>query len=194
MAKKNRDRLGKSDYLEQLAPLQLQLNKLARWLQHTGKRLVVMIEGRDTAGKGGVINADRRDAEPTPVPRRGAAQAERARAHAVVLPALRARTCRRPARWSCSTAVGTTAPASSGDGLLQRRADRSFPAAGAALRELLVDDGILLLKYWLTVDQDQQEERFAERLEDPLKRWKLSPIDLQAREKYAEYGGPATRC
>ena len=53
---------------------------------------------------------------------------------------------------------------------------------------MLVDDGILLFKYWLTVDQAQQEERFAERLADPLKRWKLSPIDLKAREKYAEYG------
>ena len=54
---------------------------------------------------------------------------------------------------------------------------------------MLVDDGILLFKYWLSVDQAQQEERFAERLDDPLKRWKLSPIDLQAREKYDEYTG-----
>ena len=51
----------------------------------------------------------------------------------------------------------------------------------------LVDDGILLFKYWLTCDQVEQEERFAERLTDPLKRWKLSPIDVAAREKYAEY-------
>ena len=53
---------------------------------------------------------------------------------------------------------------------------------------MLVDDGILLFKYWLTVDQAQQEDRFAERLADPLKRWKLSPIDVQARAKYVEYG------
>ena len=52
---------------------------------------------------------------------------------------------------------------------------------------MLVDDGILLFKYWLTCDQEEQEERFAERLEDPLKRWKLSPIDQAAREKYAHY-------
>jgi polyphosphate kinase 2 (PPK2 family) len=51
-----------------------------------------------------------------------------------------------------------------------------------------VDDGIFLLKYWLSVDQKEQEERFAERAADPLKRWKLSPIDLEARKKYAEYG------
>ncbi|MBZ8143429.1 polyphosphate kinase 2, partial [Rubrivivax gelatinosus] len=54
--------------------------------------------------------------------------------------------------------------------------------------KMLVDDGILLLKYWLTVDQAQQEQRFAERLADPLKRWKLSPVDLQARTRYADYG------
>jgi polyphosphate kinase 2 (PPK2 family) len=53
---------------------------------------------------------------------------------------------------------------------------------------MLVDDGVLLFKYWLTVDQAQQEARFAERLADPLKRWKLSPVDLIARQKYAEYG------
>ena len=53
--------------------------------------------------------------------------------------------------------------------------------------KMLADDGILLHKYWLTVDQAQQEERFAERLVDPLKRWKLSPIDLKAREKYGDY-------
>ena len=53
--------------------------------------------------------------------------------------------------------------------------------------KMLVDDGILLFKYWLSCDQEQQEERFAERLDDPLKRWKLSPIDQAARTKYADY-------
>jgi polyphosphate kinase 2 (PPK2 family) len=53
---------------------------------------------------------------------------------------------------------------------------------------MLVDDGILLIKYWLAVDQEEQEERFAERAQDPLKRWKLSPIDLEARARYAQYG------
>jgi polyphosphate kinase 2 (PPK2 family) len=54
--------------------------------------------------------------------------------------------------------------------------------------DALVRDGILLYKYWLAVDQRYQEERFAERAADPLKRWKLSPIDLEARERYVEYG------
>jgi hypothetical protein len=53
--------------------------------------------------------------------------------------------------------------------------------------KLLVDDGILLFKYWLCCDQDKQEERFAERRDDPLKGWKLSPIDVAARDKYDDY-------
>ncbi len=56
-----------------------------------------------------------------------------------------------------------------------------------AFEKMLVDDGILLFKYWLTTDQEKQEERLRERLDDPLKRWKLSPIDLAARELYAAY-------
>ena len=65
---------------------------------------------------------------------------------------------------------------------------KAFLKQAPAFEQLLVDDGLLLFKYWLTVDQAEQEQRFAERLDDPLKRWKLSPIDLQAREKYAAYG------
>ena len=54
---KKSSKLGKGEYLEKLAPLELELNDVARWLQHTGKRLLVIVEGRDTAGKGGVISA-----------------------------------------------------------------------------------------------------------------------------------------
>jgi len=65
---------------------------------------------------------------------------------------------------------------------------KQFLADTPPFERALVDDGIFLLKYWLSVDQKEQEERFAERAADPLKRWKLSPIDLEARKKYAEYG------
>ena len=64
---------------------------------------------------------------------------------------------------------------------------KSFLAQTPAFEKMLVDDGILLFKYWLCCDQEQQEERFAERIADPLKRWKLSPVDIAAREKYGEY-------
>jgi polyphosphate kinase 2 (PPK2 family) len=80
-------RLGKADYTEQLEPLQLELNQVARWLQHTGKRLLVVIEGRDTAGKGGVISAIADTLNPRQC-RTVALPKPTERAHAVVLSAL----------------------------------------------------------------------------------------------------------
>ncbi len=65
---------------------------------------------------------------------------------------------------------------------------KAFLKQAPVFEQMLIDDGMLLFKYWLTVDQAQQEARFAERLSEPLKRWKLSAIDTLAREKYAEYG------
>ena len=64
---------------------------------------------------------------------------------------------------------------------------KAFLREAPLFEKMLVDDGILLFKYWLCCDQEQQEKRFTERLRDPLKRWKLSPIDLEARQKYADY-------
>jgi polyphosphate kinase 2 len=180
-------RVGKSDYLQKLEPLQLELNRMARWLQATGQRLVVVIEGRDTAGKGGVIAAIADTLNPR-------------QCHVVALakPSERERT-----QWYFQRYVPYLPAA--GEIVLF---DRSWynragvepvmgfctPAQTAAFlkqapqfEKLLVDDGVLLFKYWLTVDQARQEERFAERLADPMKRWKLSPIDLKAREKYAAY-------
>lgn len=182
------DRLGKTEYYEKLAPLQLELNDVARWLQHTGKRLVVVIEGRDTAGKGGVITAISETLNP-----------RNCRTVALAKPSEREQS-----QWYFQRYVPHL-PAAGEIVLFDRswynRAGvervmgfctedqtRTFLKQAPVFEQTLVDDGILLFKYWLTVDQAQQEERFAERLSDPLKRWKLSPIDLLAREKYAEYG------
>ncbi len=182
------DKLGKKDYFDRLAPLQLELNDVARWLQHTGKRLVVVIEGRDTAGKGGVITAIAETLNP-----------RQCRTVALAKPSEREQS-----QWYFQRYVQHL-PAAGEIVLFDRswynRAGvervmgfcsedqtRTFLKQAPVFEQMLVDDGILLFKYWLTVDQAQQEERFAERLADPLKRWKLSPIDLQAREKYAQYG------
>ena len=182
------DKLGKSDYYDHLAPLQLELNDLARWLLHTGKRLVVVIEGRDTAGKGGLITAISETLNPR-------------LCHTVALgkPSEREQT-----QWYFQRYVPHLP--SAGEivlldrswynragvervmGFCSEEQTKTFLKQAPVFEQMLVDDGILLFKYWLTVDQSRQEERFAERLSDPLKRWKLSPIDVQAREKYAEYG------
>jgi polyphosphate kinase 2 len=182
------DGLGKSEYLDRLAGLQLQLNDLARWLQHTGRRLVVVIEGRDTAGKGGVIAAIGERLNPR-------------QCHVVALgkPSERERT-----QWYFQRYVPHL-PAAGEIVLFDRswynragvepvmgfctaEQTAAFLKQAPKFEKLLVDDGILLFKYWLTVDQAEQEKRFAERLHDPLKRWKLSPVDLQARLHYADYG------
>jgi polyphosphate kinase len=182
-----KDKLGKAEYLEQLAALELELNGLARWLQHTGKRLLVIVEGRDTAGKGGVISAIadtlnprqcRVVALPKPTEReQGQWYFQRYVAH---LPAA-GEIALFDRSWYNRAGVEHVM------GWAQPEQVAAFLKQVPAFERLLVDDGLLLLKYWLTVDQDKQEERFAERLQDPLKRWKLSPIDLKAREKYAEY-------
>ncbi len=181
------DKLGKGEYLEHLAPLQLDLNAVARWLQYTGKRLLVIIEGRDTAGKGGVISAIADALNPR-------------QCHVVALPKP---TERERTQWYFQRYVAHLPAA--GEMVLFDRSwynragvervmgycteaeTAAFLAQAPVFEKLLIDDGVLLFKYWLTVVHVKQEERFAERLTDPLKRWKLSPIDLKAREKYADY-------
>jgi len=180
--------MSKSDFLDQLAPLELELNNLARWLQHGRRRLLVLFEGRDTAGKGGVIAAIAETLNPR-------------QCHVVALPKPDERET---AQWYFQRHVAHLPAA--GEMVLMDRSwynragvERvmgycSEAEAAAFLQQvppfekMLVDDGVLLCKYWLSVDQVEQEARFAERLQDPLKRWKLSPVDLQARLKYAEYG------
>jgi polyphosphate kinase 2 len=190
-AKRNdagRARLGKSAYAEQLALLEVELNNMARWLQAGGRRLVVIVEGRDTAGKGGVISAITGSLSPRQV-----------RAVALAKPTERERN-----QWYFQRYVAHLPAA--GEmvlfdrswynragvervmGFCSRSETEAFLKQVPVFEKLLVDDGVMLFKYWLTVDQELQEERFAERLDDPLKRWKLSPIDLKAREYYAEYG------
>ena len=180
--------LSKKDYEDLMEPLELQLNNLARWLLHSGKRLAVVVEGRDTAGKGGVIAAIADTLNP-----------RLCRVVALPKPSERERT-----QWYFQRYVQHL-PAAGEIVLFDRswynRAGvervmgycseaeaQAFLKQAPSFEKLLVDDGLLLCKYWLTVDQAEQEKRFAERLQDPLKRWKLSPIDLQARVKYAEYG------
>jgi len=176
------------DYARAIAALQLQLTELARWLVHTGRRVAVVFEGRDTAGKGGVIAAISQRLNPR-------------QCHVVALdkPSERERT-----QWYFQRYVPQL-PAAGEIVLFDRswynRAGvecimdfctpaqtRSFLEQAPRFERLLVDDGVMLFKYWLTVDQAEQERRFAERLADPLKRWKLSPIDVQARLRYDDYG------
>lgn len=181
-------KLKKKDYEEELENLQVELDRMARWLKQTGKRLVVLVEGRDTAGKGGTI----------------AAIAERMNPRQCRVVALSKPSERELSQWYFQRylehlpAAGeivlfdrswyNRAGVEKVMGFCTPAQTAQFLKQAPIVEKSLVDDGIILFKYWLAVDQQEQEERFAERVSDPLKRWKLSPIDLQAREKYAEYG------
>ena len=180
-------KLKRKDYEELLVPLQEELAALARWLQHTGKRALVLFEGRDTAGKGTAIDAIREHINP-----------RQCRVAALPRPSER-----ESSQWYFQRYVPHL-PAAGEMVLFDRswynRAGvekvmgfasdaqvKAFMRDAPLFEKMLVDDGILLFKYWLCCDQEQQEKRFVERLRDPLKRWKLSPIDVEARKRYGDY-------
>jgi polyphosphate kinase 2 len=180
--------LSKKAYEARLEPLCIELDRLARWVAAGGRRLLVIFEGRDTAGKGGAISAIAGVLNPR-------------QCHVVALPKP---TEVERTQWYFQRYVPHL-PAAGQIALFDRswynRAGvervmgwcsdeeyRRFLKQAPVFERMLTDDGVLLFKYWLTVDQARQEERMRERLDDPLKRWKLSPIDLKSREKYREYG------
>ena len=181
------DKLGKKDYEAALEPMQEELVGMARWAKATGARIVVLFEGRDTAGKGGAIRATSSYLNPRqcrtvalgpPSDReKGEWYFQRYVAH---LPSA-GEIVLFDRSWYNRAGVEKVMGYAS-DGQVEQ-----FLAQVPVFERMLIDDGILLFKYWLTCDQDKQEERLRERLEDPLKRWKLSPVDLAARAQYKAY-------
>ena len=179
---------GGPSYEDQLVPLQVALNGVMRVLKDKGERVVVLFEGRDTAGKGGAIKA----------------VSEKLNTRQCFIAALGVPTPREAGEWYFQRYVAHLP--SAGEMTLFDRSwynragveavmgyctpaqTDAFLKAAPTFEKMLVDDGIRLFKYWLTVDQAEQEKRFADRQDDPLKQWKLSPVDLQARSKYDEYG------
>ena len=175
------------DYKAALAPMREELAAMARWAQATGQRIVVLFEGRDTAGKGGAIRAVSEKLNPR-------------QCHSA---ALAKPTEAEQSQWYFQRYVRHLP--SAGEIVLFDRswynragvekvmgyADAPqvarFLAQAPTFEKMRVDDGSLLFKYWRGTDQAQQEERLRERLDDPLKRWKLSPVDLAARGKYDAY-------
>jgi polyphosphate kinase len=180
-------KLKRKEYEELLEPMQGELAQMASWASQSGQRILVIIEGRDTAGKGGVIDAISAHINP-----------RQCRTVALPKPSDRERT-----QWYFQRYVPHL-PAAGELVLFDRSwynragvekvmgyADdkqvKAFLEQAPVFERMLVDDGILLFKYWLCCDQEEQEKRFAERRADPLKGWKLSPIDLEARTRYGDY-------
>jgi polyphosphate kinase len=177
-----------ANYDKELHKLQTELCHLQNWVKAKGLRVVVLFEGRDGAGKGGTIRALTERVSPRVF-----------RVVALPAPSDREKTQVYMQRYlSHFPAAGEVvifdrswynrAGVERVMGFCTQAEYRRFLEQAPVFERMLVDDGILLHKYWLSVDQVQQEERFAERALDPMKRWKLSQVDLKARERYVEYG------
>ena len=176
-----------AQYEELLDPLTKELSDAARWIQETRQRLIVIFEGRDTAGKGGSIDMIARNLNPR-------------QCHVAALPAPSAReqgqwyfqryTQHFPARgeitlfdrsWYNRAGVERVM------GYCSPQETEAFLQQVPEFERQLVEDGFLLYKYWLCCDQAMQEERFAARLNNPRRRWKLSPVDTESRTRYQAY-------
>jgi len=185
--KNNHKKLDDKTYERELRKLQIELVKLQQWVKQEGKRIVVLFEGRDAAGKGGMI---KRITEPL-----------NHRICQVV--ALGVPTEKEKTQWYLQRYVPNLPAA--GEIVLF---DRSwYNRAGVervmgfctddqydeflricpGFEETLIRSGILLFKYWLDITAEEQQERFQERLDNPMKQWKISPMDMTARSKWYEY-------
>ena len=180
-------KIKNKDYEKELAKLQVELVKLQEWIKHEGLRVVVIFEGRDAAGKGGVIKRITQSLSP--------------RIGRVV--ALPAPTEREKTQWYFQRYV-THLPAAGEMVLFDRswynRANvervmgfctddeyQEFMRSCPEFERMLVRSGTQVIKYWFSVSDEEQERRFQNRIKDPTRRWKLSPMDLQSRSRWLEY-------
>ncbi|MGC1852456.1 MAG: polyphosphate kinase 2 [Solirubrobacterales bacterium] len=179
--------LTRAEYERELKRLQIEMVRLQEWIVQEGLKIVVLFEGRDTAGKGGVIKRITGRTNPRVV-----------RTVALGMPSDRERT-----QWYFQRYVAHLPAA--GEMVLFDRSwynrvgvervmgfctdeeYEEFIRSCPRFEQIIQRSGIVLLKYWLSVSDEEQERRFHARLNDPAKRWKLSPIDLEARACWVDY-------
>ncbi len=177
----------KHKYVDELVRLQFELIKLQDWVQKEGLKVVVIFEGRDAAGKGGVIKRITESLNPrvcrvvalgTPTEKeRGQWYYQR---YVAQLPA-KGEIVLFDRSWYNRAGVEHVM------GFCTDEEYEEFLRSCPIFEEMLVKSGIILLKYWFSVNDEEQERRFKERIENPIKRWKLSPMDLKSREHWVEY-------
>jgi polyphosphate kinase len=174
-------------YLKELRKLQAELCKLQAWVKHKGLRVIVIFEGRDAAGKGGTIKA----------------LTERVSPRVFRLVALPAPSDREKSQMYIQRymqhfpAAGEVvifdrswynrAGVEYVMGFCTKEQHRAFLQLCPEIERYIVDAGIILIKVWLEVSDKEQKRRFEARIEDPLRQWKLSPMDLPSRSKWFEY-------
>ena len=180
-------KMKRKEYEEELAKLEIELVKLMEWIKHKGLKVVVIFEGRDTAGKGGIIKRITNRLSPRVV-----------RVVALPTPTEREKTQYYLQRYiphlpaagemvlfdrSWYNRLGVERVM----GFCTEEEHAMFLRICPGFEQTLVESGIILIKYWLEIQQEVQEKRFRERRVDERKTWKLSPIDLKARNRWDEY-------
>jgi polyphosphate kinase 2 len=180
-------RVPRKPYEKELYRLQAELMKVQEWVRADGARIVVIFEGRDAAGKGGTIKRVAQYLNP----------------RVAQIAALPAPTDREKSQWYFQRYVEHLP--SAGQVVLFDRSwynragvehvmgfcnddeYREFLHSCPIFEEMLVRSGIFLIKYWFSVNDEEQERRFQERIRNPIKRWKLSPMDVESRKRWVEY-------
>mgnify|MGYP005841713587 CR=1 FL=1 len=182
-----RPKMDKKRYEAELKRLHVELVKLQEWIRHQGLKVVVLFEGRDAAGKGGVIKRITECLNPRVC-----------RVVALGLPTEREKT-----QWYFQRYVAHL-PAAGEMVLFDRswynRAGvervmgfctdeeyHEFLRSCPEFERMLIRSGIILIKYWFSISDEEQERRFQSRIADPTKRWKLSPMDLESRRRWVDY-------
>jgi len=180
-------KLGNKEYARELKKLHVELVKLQEWVKHAGLRVVVVFEGRDTAGKGGTIKAITERVSPRvfrvialPSP------TEREKSQMYVqryLPHFPAagEVVIFDRSWYNRAGVERVM------GFTDERVVKRFLQVAPGFEKLMVESGIILLKYWLEVSPDEQTRRLKARIDDGRKIWKLSPMDLKSYSRWFDY-------
>ena len=182
-----KDKMKRKAYERELVALQIELLKVQRWAKETGKRFLLIFEGRDAAGKGGTIKRFTQHLNP-----RGA------RVVALPKPSDIERTQWYFQRYAAHLPSGgeivffdrswyNRAGVERVMGFCTKAQYEQFYREAPEFEEMLVDSGIHLTKFWLTVTRAEQRKRFKDRETDPLKQWKLSPIDKASLNKWTQY-------
>ena len=179
--------MKKDTYTKELRKLQEELAGLQDWVKHTGARIVILFEGRDAAGKGGVIKRIVQRVSPRvfrvvalPAPNEREKTQLYLQRYIAHLPAA-GEIVIFDRSWYNRAGVERVMGFCSQDDV------KTFLKDIPSFEQSLVDDGIILIKYFLTVSQEEQEKRFLRRINDPMRQWKLSPIDLESYRRWWEY-------
>lgn len=187
VVRSHQDKLKREIYEKDVEKLHVELVKLLEWIKQNKLKVVLIFEGRDAAGKGGVIKT----------------LTERLNPRFCKIVALGVPTEREKSQWYFQRYVAHLPAA--GEMVIFDRSwynragvdkvmgfctddeHQEFLRSCPEFERMLIRSGIILIKYWFSVSDEEQEKRFKDRMEDPTKRWKLSPMDIESRNRWVEY-------